>query len=81
MMEVKRVGEGVHGDRGSPLDTPGEVNRMRGVQNEYIRNADITPICNDMRNAYMNELSEIGGVWLMKIEKKNKETAYLKTKR
>jgi len=25
MMEVKRAGEGVHGDKRSPLDTPGEV--------------------------------------------------------
>jgi len=35
---------------------------MTSTQNEYIRNADITPICNDIRNAYMNELSEMSAV-------------------
>gem|GEM_PF-4489906 len=32
---------------------------MRSIQNEYIRNADITLIWNDMCIADMNELSEI----------------------
>jgi len=32
---------------------------VRSIQNEYIRNADITLNWDDIRNAYMNELSEI----------------------
>ncbi len=32
---------------------------MRSIQNEYICNADTTPIWDDIRNAYMNELSEM----------------------
>ena len=32
---------------------------VRSIQNEYIRNADITPNWYDIRNAYMNELDEI----------------------
>ena len=32
---------------------------MRSIQNEYIRNADITPNWEDIRNAYINELGEI----------------------
>ena len=39
----------------SPLDMLG----VRSIQNEYIRNADITPNWYDIRNAYMNELDEI----------------------
>jgi len=38
----------------SPLDMPGGEK-----QNEYIRNADMTPNWHDIRNMYMNELSEI----------------------
>ena len=32
---------------------------MERIQNEYIRNADITINWEDIRNAYMNELSEM----------------------
>ena len=33
---------------------------VRSIQNEYICNADITPIWDDIRIVYMNELCEIG---------------------
>jgi len=42
----------------SSLDTL----EVRSIQNEYIRNADITPIWEDIRNAYMNELYEIARI-------------------
>ncbi|KUK04545.1 MAG: hypothetical protein PWR26_895 [Methanosarcinales archaeon] len=32
---------------------------VRGIQNEYICNTGIIPNWDDIRNAYMNELSEI----------------------
>ncbi len=35
------------------------VNCRIGIQNECICSADITPIWDDIRNAYMNELAEI----------------------
>ena len=49
----------------SPLDMLG----VRSIQNECIRNADMTLIWNDIRNAYMNELSEIRlGGFKMEVE-------------
>jgi len=32
---------------------------VRSIQNEYIRNADITSIWDDIRIAYMNELGDM----------------------
>jgi len=45
------------------------MSHTKSVQNEYIRNADMTPIRDDIRNAYMNELGEIasGGLEFINI--------------